>query len=162
MRNILLIVLIIVALPLLIGCTKSSKPSDLPPLYPCTLTFTQDGVPLAEATVRLISTTEMKYHPASETGSDGKIAMTTYGFPGVPADKYKVTVIKEILDNVVYRDNPSTGRKEMASFKRYRTVEPVYSSADSSPLELEITGREKKIEQTFDVGKAVRIERKGQ
>ena len=104
--------------------------------------------------------TEMKYRPASVTDADGKVSMSTYGFPGVPAGRYKVVVSKEVRDDLVYADtpNPSTGLKEVISFKRYRIVEPMYSSEDSSPHEIEITGKGKKMVQTLDVGKAVKTE----
>jgi hypothetical protein len=55
-------------------------------------------------------------------------------------------------------NNPSTGEKELVSFKRYRAVEPKFASAESTPHELEITGKEKLTEFTFDVGKAVKME----
>ena len=143
----------------LVGCSSGDKPKDLPPLYPCTLTIIQDGASLAEATVEFVPAVPSKYRPASLTGEDGTVSMRTYGFPGVPAGKYKVVVSKEIRENLVYTDtiNPSTGQKEVVSFTRYQTVEPQYSSADSSPHEIEITGKEK-VRQTFDVGKAVRTE----
>jgi hypothetical protein len=153
MRKILLIVALVV-----VGCSPNDKPSDLPPLYPCTIVVTQDGSPLAEAAIELvpISPAEAKYRAASITGTDGKVSMTTYGFPGVPAGKYKVVISKNIQDDLVYADNPSTGQKEIVSFKKYRTVEPKYSSAERSPYEIEINGKGKKAKHVFDIGKTVK------
>ena len=153
MRKILLIVLIFAA-----GCSTSDKPADLPPLYPCTIIITQDNSPIAEAAVELvpIDFVNAKYRPAAITGEDGKVSMTTYGFSGVPIGKYKVIVSKDILDDLVYADNPSTGQKEVVSFKKYRTVDPQYSSVETTLHEIEITGKKKKEPYIFDVGKTIK------
>jgi hypothetical protein len=153
MRKILFIVVLILG-----GCSDSGKPSDLPSLYPCTITVTQDGLPLAEAAVELVSTDPAgaKYRAASITGKDGKVSMTTYGFSGVPIGKYKVVISKNIQDDLVYADNPSTGQKEITSFQKYQTVEPKFSSAETTPHEIEITGKDKKTDHIFDVEKSVK------
>ncbi|MDR1492825.1 MAG: hypothetical protein LBT05_08895 [Planctomycetaceae bacterium] len=155
MRKILLIVL----LTTIVGCSPNNKPSDLPPLYPCTIAIKQDDLPLTEAAVELlpIPPTVAKYRAASITGTDGKASMTTYGFSGVPAGKYKVVISKNIQDDLVYGDNPSTGQKEIVSFQKYATVESKYSSTETTPYEIEITGKKKKAEHIFDVGKSVKI-----
>jgi hypothetical protein len=154
MRKILLIVALIVT-----GCSSGNKPSDLPPLYPCSVTIRQDNLPLAEATVEFIpvAATEAKYRAASITGSDGNVSMTTYGFPGVPAGKYKVVISKNIQDDLVYSNNPSTGQKEIVDFQKYMTVEQEYSSPKTTPLEIEITGKEKRTDHIFNVGKATKV-----
>jgi len=95
----------ILLLPLLFlfGCSDSSdRPSDMPPLYPCTVSVIQGGSPLEGAVVTFHSDTEQKYRPVAYTGADGKAVMQTYGFPGVPTGKYKITVSKVVEDDIVY------------------------------------------------------------
>jgi hypothetical protein len=154
MRKILIIVALII-----VGCSPNNKPSDLPPLYQCVITITQENLPLADAKVEFIqiAPAEAKYRAASITDNNGKVSMTTYGFAGVPIGKYKVVITKIIQDDLVYEDNPSTGQKEIVDFKKYATVESKYSSAETTTHEIEITGKEKKIEKTFNVGKTVKL-----
>jgi hypothetical protein len=143
MRTLTTITLIIVTLTLN-GCGDASRPKDLPLLVPCTLTITQDGKPLAEATVILEPADEATgqgYMGAGTTNAGGVSKITTSGFPGVRAGKFKVTVIKG--------ESPSS--EEMWSF-----VEAQYTSGATTPHVLEVTGKEKHVMQTFDVGKAVR------
>lgn len=102
----------------------------------------QGGVPLAEAAVELAAVGEgVKYRSSSFTDASGRAVMSTYGFPGVPAGKYKVIVKKTLVDGTV----------------EYRTVEAEYSDAETTPYEIEVTGKGKSA-ATFDVGKAIKIE----
>lgn len=159
MRSLIFVVTNFLVFFLFSGCSKSDRPADLPQLYPCTVTIMQDGNPLAGASVGLVAITEVKYRSSSITDEKGCASMITYGFPGVPESKYKVTVRKEIMGDMVYGDNPSTGEKNaLIRYNTYRTVEPKYSSVDQSPHEIEITNSKRGTEQTFDIGKAVKIE----
>jgi hypothetical protein len=65
-------------------------------------------------------------------------------------------VTKILTDDVVYKENEAGG-KDLVSYKTYKTVEPQFSDAKTTPHELEITGKGKKTEVTFDVGKAVKV-----
>ncbi|MDR0337760.1 MAG: carboxypeptidase-like regulatory domain-containing protein [Planctomycetaceae bacterium] len=154
MRNIFVIAALIV-----VGCSTSDKPTDLPSLYPCTVTITQNNSPLAEAMVEFVpvDSSNAKYRAASITDENGKVSMKTYGFPGVPIGKYKVVVSKNIQDDLVYAYNPSTEQKEIVSFKKYQMVDPQYSSAETTPHEIEITDKKRKEQYVFDVGKTVKI-----
>ncbi|MDR2641985.1 MAG: hypothetical protein LBC74_04250 [Planctomycetaceae bacterium] len=91
------------------------------------------------------------------TNAEGKAVISTYGFAGAPIGKYKVIVRKNVDDDLVYGTN-STGGKEVVAFKIYRTVEPQFSDVKTTPHEIEITGKEKKVEATFDVGKAIKVQ----
>ena len=57
----------ILLLPLLFlfGCTDSDRPSDMPKLYPCTVSVTQGGRPLEGAIVTFHSDVEQKYRPVT-------------------------------------------------------------------------------------------------
>ncbi|MDR1384674.1 MAG: carboxypeptidase-like regulatory domain-containing protein [Planctomycetaceae bacterium] len=157
MRKIISITLL-VFITSMIGCRDKSRPGDLPALYPCTITITQEGKLLEGAAVTFepIDSSSVKYRATAITGVDGSATMNTYGFSGVPIGKYKVVIAKIIQDDIEYKLNESTGKNEPVSYKRYRTVEPQFSSAETTPHEIEITGKEKKAEHIFDVGKAMK------
>jgi hypothetical protein len=138
------------------GCgNDSSRPKDLPPLYPCNLTITQDGQPLVEATVRFVSVDDGKWNPVAFTDAAGHVEMKTYSFNGVPAGKYKVLIEKEVKENVVEVKNEVTGATEEKSYTLYRIVDEKYSDAKTTPHEIEVTGKNKAT-ATFDVGKAIK------
>jgi len=126
----------------LTGCgTGRPRPDDLPKLYPCVLTITQEGNPLSGAYVNLIPMEEVnaKYQASSVTNDEGKATVVTYGFDGVPAGKYKVCVRK-----VVGEENAE-----------YQTVERQYANPNTTPHEIEIT-QQKMPPLTFEVGKPIR------
>jgi hypothetical protein len=157
MRKIIYITLLIFVATV-IGCGDKSRPSDLPPLYSCTVTVTQDGQPLEGASIRFdpIEPADAKYQAAAVSGADGTAQMKTYGFQGTPIGKYKVIVTKIVSESTEYKLNESTGKEEPVNSKRYRLVEPQFTSAETTPHEIEITGKEKNVTKTFDVGKAVK------
>lgn len=157
MKKIIYIILLIF-ITSIVGCGDKSRPSDLPPLYSCTVTVTQDSKPLEEVMVMFepIDSADVKYSAAAITSADGNALMKTYGFQGVPVGKYKVVVTKIIGEASEYKLNESTGREETVNSKRYRLIEPQFTSAETTPHEIEITGKEKNVSKTFDVGKAVK------
>jgi hypothetical protein len=142
---------------LLSGCGGASRPADLPPLYPLTITVTQDGKALPEAVIKFVAQADenAKYKPVAITGADGKVALSTYGFPGVPAGTYKVTITKNVDDDFVTKTDDA-GEKQIISYKTYRTVEAKFSDVATTPFEIEVSPKRKNSEETFDVGKAVR------
>ncbi|MDR1493851.1 MAG: carboxypeptidase-like regulatory domain-containing protein [Planctomycetaceae bacterium] len=138
-----------------IGCGGDvSRPADLPPLKPCKITVNQDGKPLEGAVVTLVSKdASTKYARSSGvTDASGTADMKTYGYFGAPEGNYKMTVTK----------TGSEGGKETADAsgvvstrggKDYSYVEKKYADIKSTPLEIEIHGKENS--QMVDVGKAV-------
>ncbi|MDR0521710.1 MAG: hypothetical protein LBH00_07635 [Planctomycetaceae bacterium] len=42
-------------------------------------------------------------------------------------------------------------------YNTYRLVEEQYTSAETTPFEIEITGKERNVTKTFDAGKAVKV-----
>ncbi|GHT26359.1 hypothetical protein FACS18942_03670 [Planctomycetales bacterium] len=157
MKHFLLLVVLCSLFIAVSGCQSALKPSDLPKLYPCTLTITQKGQMLAGAVVELIAqdTDKAKYVPLQRTGEKGVVVMTTYGFDGVPAGKYKVVITKNIEETTKQLDK-NTGETIIKDGTRYRTVEAVYSGAATTPLEIEITGKERNVKLNLDAGKAVK------
>jgi len=142
-------------LPLLLfcACSKSSRPADLPPLFPCAVSVTQGGAPLEGAYVELISPDAQKYRPSATTNENGKASLLTYGHSGAPAGKYKILVKKTIEDDIVYSTD-EYGTQSIASSNRYELVDDLYHDATKTPHEIEVTS--KTIEVTIDVGTAVR------
>ncbi|MDR2171354.1 MAG: carboxypeptidase-like regulatory domain-containing protein [Planctomycetaceae bacterium] len=157
MRQINFIVLFIFV-TIIFGCGDKSRPVDLPPLYPCTITITQDGKPLAEASVTLepADPANVKYKASALTGADGSVKMKTYGFDGTPIGKYKIVVTKIINENIEVKLNESTGKEEATSYQKYRLVEPKFTSAETTPLEIEVNGKDKKLQKNCDVGKPIK------
>ncbi|MCL2119250.1 MAG: carboxypeptidase-like regulatory domain-containing protein [Planctomycetaceae bacterium] len=140
------------------GCTRDDgKPKDLPPLFPCEITITQEEKPLAGATIALESFGEVKtvYLPSGITDERGKAVLSTYGFKGVPVGTYKVTVRKTVIEDVT-QVMDSYGDMVDSPGTEYRTVEPKFSNANTTPHELEITNSKKMTQATFDVGKPVK------
>ena len=138
----IIIALILIAAMSITGCGKNnSRPSDLPQLFPCVLTITQEGNPLDGAYVTLIPMEESnaKYQASSVTNKSGEATIVTYGFDGVPAGKYKVCVRKVV------------GEED----REYQLVEPKYSDPLNTPHEIEIIGK-KMPPASFDVGKTVK------
>lgn len=140
------------------GCSKDDgRPKDLPPLFPCEITITQDEKPLAQATVSLESSGEVNsvYLPSGITDESGKALISTYGFKGAPAGKYKVTVRKTIVEDVK-QVMDSYGDMVDSPGTDYRVVERKYSDAKATPHELEVTADKKTPKLTFDVGKPIK------
>jgi hypothetical protein len=156
-KSFLLVLVLVVVLLFIIGCGDSSRPKDLPKLFPCTVIVTQDGKPLDEAVVKLITQEDnaTKYKPVAITGKDGKVIVSTYGFPGVPVGKYKVVIIKNIDDDIISKIDDAD-EQVIVSYKTYRTVEKIFSEPETTPFEIEVTPQSKSIEKTFDVGKSIK------
>ena len=149
----------------LFGCSSGRvPPKGIPKLYPCLLTVTQEGAPLAGAVVRLhLQGTLLDWTVSGTTDETGTVTIYTDGFfAGAPAGEFKVTVEK--FETVappmpeVLPTNPDALQKLSnrieAETKDYRLVEPVYGKADSTPLSISVN--KKKTEASFDVGKKYR------
>ena len=140
------------------GCAKNDgRPADLPPLFPCEITVTQEGTPLSGATIALESAGEAKssYFPSGITNESGKAVLSTYGFAGAPAGTYKVTVRKTVVEDIKqivdsYGDTVDDNGVE------YRTVEIKFSNAGTTPHEIEVSTGRGTTQATFDVGKPIK------
>jgi len=152
-----IIIPLVLAVISVAGCTRDDgRPKDLPPLFPCEITITQGGTPLAGATVALESSGgSTNYIPSGITEESGKAVLSTYGFKGAPAGKYKVTVRKTVVEDITQVVD-SYGDMVDSPGTEYRTVESQFSRADTTPHELEITGDKKPTQATFDVDKPVK------
>ncbi|GHT37143.1 hypothetical protein FACS189427_09750 [Planctomycetales bacterium] len=147
------------------GCTEQ-RPDLFPQTFPVTMTVTQEGKPLAEASVSLRAS-GVQWSVGGVTGADGKVKLVTNGYPGAPAGKYKVVIIKQVNEGLEERNKITAegngSDKSIADAKKikvryYSLVKPEYNSEEKTPVEVEITTSTKNL--TVDAGPAVKIEEK--
>jgi hypothetical protein len=157
-KNIALMMVILTAV-FITGCQDKSRPADLPTLYPCVVTVTQDGKPLDGAVVDLVPVDAVndKYRASSVTDAAGKAVLTTYGFDGVPAGRYKVCVWKTVVEGVAQFTN-SDGEVVNTNGIDYRTVDPKYSNVETTPHEIHIIDK-KTPPTSIDVGKPIKVKK---
>ncbi|MDR1383179.1 MAG: carboxypeptidase-like regulatory domain-containing protein [Planctomycetaceae bacterium] len=140
---------------LFIGCSRNnSLPPDIPKLYPCRITVTQDGNPLADANVTLLAKDKsIRYNSASGmTDSNGTVLLRTYGVNGVPIGDYKIVVSKRIEEGATEYTDVS-GLKQMKEGTWYSLVESKFLQETTTPLEIAVVAS--KNEKIIDVGNAV-------
>ena len=133
------------------GWKDKSRPADLPEdMSPCLVTITQEGVPLAGATVEFKYSENVKYTTSGMTNDSGVAEMKTYGYAGAQQGTAKVRVYKLVTEGASeaeeYGEKGSLGND-------FNVVDPKYMSYDTTDLEITIT--KEKCEQSFDVGAAV-------
>jgi len=157
---------LLLASALLSGC--SNRPAGMPLLCPCNITVTQDGVPLAGASVLMTNLSDdavgKAWTPSGTTDSQGVARMKTNAqYEGVAAGKYRVVVEKFETESSKLGPQPPVDSPEYEAWShksaseilaQYALVEVIYSSS-KTPHEVEIAKGENN--HTVDVGKAVRI-----
>ena len=151
-----------VALLLLSGCGGQNRPSDLPPLYPCTVTVTQDGKPLGEGIVTFVSTdTSFKWAVFAQLNTSGTGKVFTQGlYSGAPEGEYKVviskqeTISEQIGPAIVRQGEFGEETTTPTILTVYSLVEKDYTDAATTPLS--ITVARKGNDQKFDCGKPAR------
>jgi len=143
-----------------VGCGGEKKPEGMPALHKTTLTFTQDGVPLADATITLnpMDAANNQWPAGGTTDSKGVLKVKTMSkFDGAPAGKFKITVSKTetegTLTSVESSDAPGA-RPAAGNVKMFNLIEKEYRFSNTTALELEV--KPGKNEKTFAVGKAIR------
>ena len=160
--------ILIVTLMTFTGCQFGGEtlPEGLPKLVPATIQLTQDGTPLAGATVMLFDTSgSQQWSPGGLSDSNGTIELYTNGrYKGAPEGKFKVVVTKTETDpsklgTAPSEDDPKYGEhlNQLANEKRdsYTLIEKKFTDAKNTPLEVEIKkGGEV---QKLDVGAKVKI-----
>ncbi|MDR1384108.1 MAG: carboxypeptidase-like regulatory domain-containing protein [Planctomycetaceae bacterium] len=139
------------------GCSNTKYPNDLPKLHSCTITITQENVPLANANVFLIPADGIKWNAGGTTDSGGKVVLYTHGkYKGVPLGTYKVTVNK-------YEIGPEKPNGEATLAKTgnfpvpdaFSFVDLQYTAQNKTPLEVTVTKKNRSFH--FDVGSPVHI-----
>ena len=159
MRTITSLTLIVSLIFLFPGCGgDGGRPADMPPLFPVTITITQEGVPLEGATVTLHSSTPSTYGTATgTTDSSGTARMRTYGFNGAPAGEYVVTVDRVALEGAEeFVQNPGEN-PQLRGGTLYRFVNENFTKRGTTTLNMTVADNRRGTTETFDVGAAVRI-----
>ena len=148
------------------GC--SNRPSGMPSLYPCSITVTQEGAPLADASVILVNISDTEkgqaWTPAGKTDSNGVAVMRTNSqYNGAATGKYRIIVEKVETEPSKLGPPPSADTPEYEvwsdkianeNLAQFALVEAVYSSS-TTPHEIDV-GRGAN-DKTIDVGKAVHV-----
>jgi len=99
----------------LTGCGGPKKPDGFPPLYPCEVIITKNGVPLEGASVQFNSS-DARWPPAGTTDAQGVAVINTLSHPGAPEGEYKVLVSKYELPPPI-ADGASGGSGDAPSAK---------------------------------------------
>ena len=163
MRTIPLFFTFAVALSFLTGCgdkEDARRPKDMPKLYAVTITVTQEGKPLEGADVTLIAKTPATYGVSSgETNASGEVKPRTYGFVGVPAGEYLVTVNKAGLEGAQERTETNEDGETFTNIvggQNFSYVDDKYwRDRSNTPLGIVVT--EKGARESFELGAPVRV-----
>ena len=145
-----------------IGCGGPKQPDDMPPLYRCRLTFTQEGAPLENAYIILQSTEpSFKWSVGGTTDAKGVVDIVTHGqFYGAPEGSYQVVVSKtESVQEGAPKElppdvDPASIMTSSGMLSVYTFVEKEYADAETTTLKIEV--KKGKNEETFECGKPVR------
>ncbi len=155
---------LICALGAALGCGGKPKPDGMPELIPATVVVTQNGEPMADATVTLVSVDgSCKWAVGGKTDAKGRAALSTHGdFSGAPEGTFKVGVSKvdiKVKEGAVDEEgNPLQPTPEQlknpalldARFVETTSLVPAeYENAQNSPLEITLSKSAK--EATVDV-----------
>lgn len=131
------------------GCGQPT-PDGMPKLTPVVLTITQGGSPLSEAIVCFYpsDTANQQWGCGGTTDGKGKLEVMTLGkYKGMVADTYKVTVMKTVVENPQLKEDDPPGQFYSVVNKKYMA---------ESTTDLTITVGSDPVEQTLDVGEAVK------
>ncbi|MDR1959279.1 MAG: hypothetical protein LBQ54_09615 [Planctomycetaceae bacterium] len=135
------------------GCTRE-VPDGMPATVPCFITVTQDGKPLAEASITLIPEDGGQWNGGGKTDAGGTARMYTQAkYEGIPAAKYKVIVAK--TEFVAGVPESSDHRIKGTPDIYYELVEAKYANAETTPLTLDVVKGTKNYQ--IDIGQSVRI-----
>jgi len=149
----------------LFGCGGKKRPEGLPKLFPLSVKIIQDGRPLPEASVILMSDKpELTRWPSGGvTGADGVVVITTYGFEGAPEGTFKVVVTKEEVTGGAQSQEEAMkamqGETTLEGEQHFSLVADEYANANTTPLSIDVSSSNKEVVE-FDVGEAVRVQRK--
>ena len=163
-RRLSSIFLLLLATSLMTGCGER-LPDGMPRLYPASITVTQEGTPLAEAVVQLVSEdpANASWGAGGTTNESGIAVLRTNGkYNGAPLGTYKVTVSKMEQDPHPNPELKGGGEDEVRRYlavartlRTYRLIEPQYSSLNDTPLRVEIIPNERTY--AIDAGKKIRV-----
>lgn len=146
------------------GC-QEKLPDGMPKLIrSASVSVTQDGKPLEDATVLLVGADgSIPWSVGGKTNAAGNANLVTHGqYPGAPEGKFKVVVNKREEPVSKYHTTaPGQTEEEFKALKAaedltaYELVDKKFGSAATTDAIVEFS--EAKANATVDVGQAVRI-----
>jgi len=150
-----------VLIALVLSLTSCGKPANMPNLFPCTITVSDNGAPLADARVSMTDESNaLSLSINGITDSSGtakmKTTYTNYTGSGVPAGKYKVVIDKEpanvppqkVDDSMNEKQSEAAMKKWNEEYDKVRIVPKSITSLPDTPLTLEVDGA---VNQKFDI-----------
>ncbi|MDR0337995.1 MAG: carboxypeptidase-like regulatory domain-containing protein [Planctomycetaceae bacterium] len=145
------IILLCLWIPFLLGCNHSRRPAGLPVLHPCAITVTQNGEPVADVSVQLVSKEESVWSVTGTTDTSGNAVLVTFGqFRGAPVGDYKVVLSKRLMET-----NTSASEYVSDITQVYSLIDVKYTDSETSPLEMSVEkGRNA---MSFEIGSPVRV-----
>ena len=154
MKKFTICLLCVLILAAFLGCgPKNTRPADLPDdMTPCAITITQEGTPVAGATVDLEYSTPVKYRTSGTTDEKGVATMMTYGFAGAQQGEAKALVRKVVTEGASEAEEYGEAGNSGADFE---TVDIKYKSLDTTDLTISI-GKDN-VAETFEVGAPVHV-----
>jgi len=163
-RTFFSLITLLLVVSFLIGC-RSATPEGMPRLYPVSIEITQEGNPLEEATVTLVSDDPElgRWVPTGITNASGVAVLQTNGlYSGAPLGTYKVVIAKRVTEPHpnpelagAERGTPEEARYDQLNRERktFTYVEPQYSSIADTPLTIEVVAGQRTY--SVDAGKRV-------
>jgi hypothetical protein len=152
MKNYFLMILFFITFFITIsGLTGCGRPADLPKLYPCQITVTDGGSPVAEARVSMADESSGKsWSIHGITNSAGIAEMrttyTNYTASGVPQGNFKVALDKEppnlpphgVTDSMNEQEADAVMKKWEEDVDKLRIIPKNLIFVSSTPITLEI------------------------
>jgi hypothetical protein len=138
-------------IPFLSGCSQSQRPAGLPSLHPCTITVTQNGIPVADVSVQLIAKEESVWPVTGITDTSGNAVLVTYSrFQGVPVGDYIVVLSKRLAETDTPANEYVSGITQV-----YSLIDIKYTESATSPLEMSV--KKGRNSMSFEIGSPVRV-----
>ncbi|MDR0335596.1 MAG: hypothetical protein LBI18_00730 [Planctomycetaceae bacterium] len=145
------VVFLCLCVPFLSGCNQSQRPAGLPPLHPCTITVTQNGEPIADVSVQLVSKEESVWSVTGITDTSGNAILVTFGqFRGAPVGDYKVVLSKRLTETNTPASEYVSGITQV-----YSLIDVKYTDSETSPLEMSV--KKGRNAMSFEIGSPVRV-----
>jgi hypothetical protein len=145
------VVLLCLCVSFLSGCNQSQRPKGLPNLHPCTITVTQNGSPVTDVSVQLVSKEESIWPVTGTTDTSGNAVLVTYGqFRGAPVGDYIVVLSKRLTETKTPANEYVSGTTEV-----YSLIDVKYTESETSPLEMSV--KKGRNTMSFEIGSPVRV-----
>ncbi|MBR2006218.1 MAG: hypothetical protein IKK39_00190 [Thermoguttaceae bacterium] len=145
-----------------VGCSQPQKPDGMPELYPCVVKLTQEGEPLADASILCLSDDPklIRWAVTGRADANGVAKIFTMGkFEGAPLGDFAVVVSKNAAATAdaasVSDDLGASGTTANEPVVSLVSLE--FTEKATTPLRMTVEAKSNEFE--FDCGAKVKIER---